>query len=163
MKRNIQFQEVQQFRQPWLWYLLISSSVICLIPLLVFIIKGEIPLVEGILVMAGVVLIMLINIAIFYYIRLEIKMSDEGIFYRWWPFFKKFSVLDWDNIDYVIMRKYSAQKFGFHISREYGRVHNVDGNAGYQVVLRNGKKYFFGTQKKLFAESALQQTGKMKL
>ena len=33
----------------------------------------------------------------------------------------------------------------------------------YQVILKNSKKYFFGTQRKLSVENVLQQTGKLKL
>jgi hypothetical protein len=162
MKRNLQFQEVQQFRQQWLWYLLISSSIISLLPLLVFMFAGEMPLIEGALALAIVLAVTLINIAAFYYIRLEIKITDEGIAYRWWPVFRKYSLINWDDIDHVTIRKYSRFQFGFHISRDYGRVHNVDGNMGFQVILRTGKKYFFGTQKKLSVETVLSQSGKLK-
>lgn len=163
LKRNIQFSEVQQFRQSWLWFLLVSSSAVSIIPLLVLTIKGEIPPGDGLAGMGFVLCITGTNLVLFYVTKLEIKISDEGIAYRWWPFFRKFSVLKWDDIDYVMMQKYSAMSYGFHISRKYGRIHNVDGSNGYQVVLQSGKKYFFGTQKKLSAENALQQSGKMKL
>lgn len=163
MRRNIQYQEIQQFRQNWLWYLLISSGFISILPLIIFTASGEIKLVEGLTVIGLVLAINIANLLMFYYIRFEIKMSDEGISYRWWPFFRKYSALPWSQVDYVTMRRYSNSKFGYHISKEFGKVHNVNGPDGYQVVLYSGKKYFFGTQRKLSVENVLQQTGKLKL
>lgn len=142
---------------------MISGIIISVIPLLVFILKGEIPLGEGLAVIGGVLLLNLINIAAFYFATLETKISEDGIAFRWWPFFRKFTVLSWNDVEYVAIRKYSALKFGYHTSKEFGKVHNVDGNYGYQVVLNSGKKYFFGTQQRLSVETVLQQTGKMRL
>ncbi len=117
---------------------------------------------EGVAVMGGVMLITVTNLAAFYFTRLEVKFSEEGIAYRWWPFFRKFTVLNWREIESVTMRKYSNLKFGYHTSKEFGKVHNVDGVNGYHVVLLNGRKYFFGTQKRSSVETVLQQTGKMR-
>ena len=163
MKKGIQFQEVQQFRQGWFWYLLISSSLLCLIPVIVFMASGQMEWKEGMLVTAMVLGITIINISAFYYARLETRIADDGISFRWWPFFRKFSVLRWEDIDQVNIAQCNAFKLGFHFDRKYGRVHNVDGKNGYQVILKNGKKYFFGTQRKLSVENVLQQTGKLKL
>ncbi|HYF31147.1 MAG TPA: hypothetical protein VD993_08515 [Chitinophagaceae bacterium] len=163
MRKHIQYHEVQHFRQAWLWYLLISSSFIGLLPLIIFIATGEIPFREGWWVLGIVLGITFINLAAFYYARLEIKMSEEGIAYRWWPFFRKFRTLQWEQIDYITVRKYSALKVGYHYNKEFGKVHLVNSGSGYQVVLYNGKKYFFGTQRKLSVENVLQQTGKLKL
>ena len=163
MRKGLQFNEVQQFRQGWLWYLLISSSLISLLPVIVITANGNMELTEGLMVIGLLLAITLINLAAFYYAQLETKISDEGISFRWWPFFKKFSMLKWDNIDHVKVAQFSAFKLGFHIDSKYGRVHNVEGKNGYQVVLKNGKKYFFGTQRKLSVENVLQQSGKLKL
>lgn len=162
MKRSIQFKEKQKFRQSWLWFILISSTIISIIPLLVFTLKGEVPLLEGVAVIGGILLLNSINIGAFYYATLETKISPEGIEYRWWPFFRKFTLLNWDDVEHVSMRKYSKMQFGYHKNKEFGKVHNVDGVHGFQVVMSNGKKYFFGTQQKLSVETTLQQTGKMR-
>lgn len=139
-----------------------TGVIISIIPLLVFILKGETPLGEGLAVLGGVLLLNGINITAFYLATLETKISTEGISFRWWPFFRKFTNLSWHDVDYVQMRKYSALSFGYHITKEYGKVHNVDGMYGFQVVLNNGKKYFFGTQQRLSVENVLQQTGKLR-
>lgn len=131
--------------------------------MLVFILKGEIPLLEGIAVIGGILLLNAIILSAFYYATLETRISPEGIEYRWWPFFKKFRLISWNDVDHVAMRKYSSLQFGYHKHKEFGKVHNVDGVHGFQVVMSNGKKYFFGTQQKLSVESVLQQTGKMRL
>lgn len=163
MRRRIQYEEVQQFRQPWLWYLLITSSLTGVLPVIVVAFAdNDTSVREAVLVIAIVLGITLLNLAAFYYVRLEVRFSDEGIHYRWWPFFRAFSLLRWKDIDHVSIQKYTPFKFGFSISKKYGRVHNVDGNMGYQVILQNGKKYFFGTQKRLAVENVLQQTGKLK-
>lgn len=163
LRKNIQFSEVQQFRQTWLWFLLLSSTLISVVPVLVATLQGEMRTLEGLAAMGLVLLITGINLVLFYITKLEIKISDEGIAYRWWPYFRKFTLLKWSDVEFVQMQKYAAMSYGFHISKKYGRIHNVDGNQAYQVVLQNGKKYLFGTQKKLSVENALQQSGKMKL
>lgn len=161
--RSVHFQEVQHFRQSWLWYLLVSSSIISMIPLIVFTASGELPLAEGLGALGLVTVLMLLNVAAFYYTRLETKISSEGISFRWWPFFRKPSVLRWEEIDHVAMAQYKAFKVGYTVDKNLGKVHSVSGPHGFQVVLTNGKKYFFSTQKKLSVASVLQQTGKLKL
>jgi len=161
--RNIQFSEVQQFRQTWLWYLLLFSFLISMVPVLVLTLRGDLPRSEGIAVMSLMLVIMAIILGLFNVATLETKISDEGIAFRWTPFFKRFTLLKWSDIDYVQIRQYLGLSYGFHFSFRYGRMHNVSGNYGLQVVLKNGKRYFLGTQKRSSAERALQQSGKMKL
>ena len=74
--RHVQFQEVQHFRQAWLWYLLISSSIISMIPLIVIAAAGEMPLWESLLAIGIIIALMLVNIAVFYYA--QIWRKNEG-------------------------------------------------------------------------------------
>jgi hypothetical protein len=162
VRRSIQFSEVQQFRQAWLWYLLVSSSLVSLLPVIVIASTGNEPLWEGLAAIGAILLITGINLSAFYITRLEISMNDEGIAYRWWPFFRRHTTINWKDVEFVSMHKYSAMQFGAHRHKELGRVHNVDGNQGYRVVLHNGKKYYFGTQKRNSVEPVLEQTGKFR-
>jgi hypothetical protein len=112
----------------------------------------------------GVVLIIVliafisgINIAALYFIKFETIVSDEGIYFRWWPLMKKYIVLKWKDVSAVKIKKYPYLKYGYHIRPNYGRVHNVDGNKGALFTLTNGKHYYIGTQKLKAFQYTLEQ------
>ncbi|WP_138994574.1 hypothetical protein [Larkinella sp. C7] len=63
------YKETQHFRQPWLWVLLLGS--------LALVIYRWQPINVGI--MAGVM-------GLFWFLRLETRIDQKGIAYRWFPF-----------------------------------------------------------------------------
>lgn len=153
---TIAFKEKQQFRQAWLWTLLIFSAATSLILLLVLglddLRKGK----PGVLNALGIVsVIHLINLSLFYYTCLETHVTDAGIFYRWRPFFRSYNIIAWSEIQEVVVRKYTLMSFGYHVSKEYGKVYNTDGGKGIQLILQNGKKVFIGSQRIAALESAI--------
>lgn len=155
---KILFREVQQFRQVWLWAILISGALVPLgIVLAVMLQDKKTELWQKLLVITIVLGTFAINATIFYVTRLETVVTDEGVFYRWWPFMKKYRMLGWQEITTTTVRKYPYFKYGYHITREYGKVHNTDGNKGIQFVLSNGKKVYIGTQKLNVLQYTLEQ------
>lgn len=155
---KILFREVQQFRQMWLWAILISATLIPLILVAVLAPRDKsISTVE----MAGVIAVLsgtfLLNVVVFYITKLETIVTDDGVFYRWWPFVKRYSMLPWKDIATVIVKKYPYLQYGYHFSKEFGKVHNIDGNRGIQFYLIDGKKVFIGTQKLTALQHTLEQ------
>ncbi|MBO9563585.1 MAG: hypothetical protein J7621_12455 [Niastella sp.] len=155
---KILFKEVQQFRQLWLWAILISSALMP-IGIIVAVMSQDkkTGLWEKLLVVGIVLGTFAINAIIFYIIRLETVVTEEGLFYRWWPFVKKYRMFRWQEIATITVRKYPYFKYGYHITREYGKVHNTNGNKGIQFVLQNGKKVYIGTQKLNVLQYTLEQ------
>lgn len=145
---EILFRELQYFRQTWLWVVLIAASIIPILPIIILSYSSEtqrtpipmwsIPLILG---------IQLINMACFYYSRLETIITTEGIFYRWTPWFGKYRLLRKPNICDIRILKYPYFKYGYHIRKGFGNVHNTSGNKGFRVTLNNNKMFYFGSQK----------------
>ncbi|MFT3824530.1 MAG: hypothetical protein QM731_11440 [Chitinophagaceae bacterium] len=153
---TIEFREEQRFRQLWLWTLLgfsVAGSTILLVVLGIDEFKQGKPAILNAL--ALVIGVHVINLAAFYYTRFEIRVTSTGIFYRWRPFFRSYSFVAWPEIQDAYVRKFSAMKYGYHKSRNYGSVHNVDGGKGIQLVLQNGRKVFIGSQRIAAIESAI--------
>jgi hypothetical protein len=155
---KILFREVQQFRQLWLWAILISGALVPLgIVLAVMLQDKKTDLWQKLLVIAIVLGSFAVNAIVFYIVRLETVVTDEGLFYRWWLFTKKYRMLVWREIATVTVRRYPSFSYGYHISREFGKVHNTNGDKGVQFVLMNGKKVYIGTQKLNVLQYALEQ------
>lgn len=89
---------------------------------------------------------------LFYYIKLNTKIDQNGISFRLVPFILS-RQYNWQDIEKVWVRKYSpvGEYGGWGIrSRSFSgknMAYNVWGNKGLQIHLKNGKKILIGTQK----------------
>jgi len=145
---QILFREAQQFRQTWLWVLLIFAGFASILPVLILTLTAVpqetplpawfIPIVLGIQV---------INMGCFYYTRLETVLTTEGIYYRWAPWFGKYRFLPKSSINDIRILKYPYFKFGYHKRKGFGHVHNTNGSKGFRVTLTDNKMFYLGTQK----------------
>lgn len=149
------FQETQSFRQSWVWIVVLGSLALPLIILLILYFTVDDPKareVGGALLVVSVTAT--INILAFYMLKLETMVTDEGVYYRWWPYRSKYSYLPWSSIQEVIVKRYPHYQYGFHYSRKFGTVHNIKGDRGVQFILTNKAKVYLGTQR----IAALQHT-----
>ncbi|WP_276484520.1 hypothetical protein [Paraflavitalea pollutisoli] len=161
---KILFQEAQQFRQLWLWALLISGTLLPLVLTSVFAWRDpKVSALQSMGIMAIGIVVPGINFVIFWVTKLETVVTDEGLFYRWRPYFSKYTMLNWQEIDAVTVRRYPNLKYGYHTNREFGKVHNIDGNKGVQFELVNGKRVYIGTQKLTALQHALEQMKPVKV
>lgn len=145
---EILFREVQYFRQTWLWVVLIGASIIAVLPVVILSLSPEkqqtpvpmwtVPLILG---------IQAINMACFYYSRLETIITTDGILYRWAPWFGKYRLLSKTDIRDIRMLKYPYFKYGYHKRKGFGNVHNTSGSKGFRVTLNNNRMFYFGSQK----------------
>lgn len=155
---KILFREAQQFRQLWLWMLIIVSSIVPLVFAGVLLSqdkKVSAGQLLGILSLIGG--ISMINIILLYIVKFETIITDSGLYYRWIPFMKKYKEILWETIDTVTMKKYPYFQYGYHSRKGYGKVHNVDGKRGVQLVLTDGKQLYIGTQKQSAMQHSLEQ------
>lgn len=128
------FKETQQFRQPWLWVLLIGVFGISLY-------RQE-------FIAVGIVVAV---IALFGFLRLETYINKEGVSYRWFPFQPRPRLISWDQIEQINVRKYTALAefggWGFRLSWK-GTAHTTSGQYGIEIRLKNKKRFLLiGTQK----------------
>lgn len=155
---KILFREAQQFRQVWLWAIMISGSVIPLALVSVLLPQDKnISWQEAFLTIALIAGISCINMTAFYITKLETVVTEDGIFYRWRPYRKRYTRLSWEQIDKITVKKYPYLKYGYHSNRDFGKVHTIDGNRGILFELVDGKRVYIGTQKLPAFQYTLEQ------
>lgn len=168
------YHERQSFRQLWLWILLLFVAVTT-IGIFGFGIYrqliegrsfGNNPMSDtGLIVTAA--LMILLNAAlfgIFVFGNLTTDIDRRGISYRFFPFQRKFRHIDLRDIEQWEIVKYSPIKEYGGWGIRYGRMdtaYNVSGNMGLRLILRNRKRFLFGTRRpealREFMENLMQQ------
>lgn len=149
------FEETQRFRQWWLWLLLVAVVTQVFYDL---ILKGN--ALSGHLVAVFMVTIVVV---LFVFIRLDTRISTEGIFVKLFPFHLSFKHYPWGTVAKAEVRKYRpllefggwGYRMGFG-----GKALNISGNMGLQLYFTNGKKLLIGTQRPNELRSVLQQLGR---
>ncbi|HMP86686.1 MAG TPA: hypothetical protein PKE63_05375, partial [Lacibacter sp.] len=108
-------------------------------------------------ILLAVIGIQALNIGVFSVIRLHTVVAPEGIYYRWWPFFRSWTFLPAGDITECVYRKWDRFKWGFSVRKGWGRCHNVNGKDGFRVVLKDGRQFYIGTQALPAFQQALQR------
>lgn len=154
---QVLFHEEQQFRQRWIWLLIIFC--ILEIPIAGYLMiqqlilghpVGDQPIPNSILVIVGF-LMLLIGIGIpglFYILKLISEVERDGILIRFYPFIHRkilFSdIKHYETRTYHPLTEYGG--WGIRIGWK-GIAYNVSGNRGVQLILKNGKRILIGSQK----------------
>lgn len=169
---KIDFKEVQKFRQPWLWLLIVpavsgafiyfgwgfNEQILNNKPI------GDKPMSDtGFILVAAFSLLLMFGLTfLFYKMRLITEIRESGIYFRYLPMIMKFRKIGKEEIEsyevrqYKPIKEYGGYGIRFKISR-YGKAYNVRGKTGLQLVLKNGEKILLGTQRKEAIRSAMQK------
>ena len=137
------FEENQKFTQWWVWVLLLWVSYSLAIS-----INNRFSL-----------LIALLIPILFYLLELRIKVSKEGLYYRFFPFHYKSYCIKINEIEKIEALKYRplGDYVGWGIRYGFkGKCYNVKGNLGVKVFLKNGSYILFGSQKHEELEKSLK-------
>src|SRR3989337_227461 len=115
MKEEILFAEQQSFKQIWLWALMLPINGLVLFGFIsqVFFGKtfGDKP---GSDFELGIALMTVSLVTLFlFFLRLETQIKKDGVYYRFFPFHRKYKKISWDRISKAYVRKY-------HPLAEYG-------------------------------------------
>jgi hypothetical protein len=90
-------------------------------------------------------------VGLLFLIQLKTTLDEEGVHYQFIPFHFKQKTILWQDIKSAEVRKYEPLKeyggWGIKGYSNKNKAYNVKGNLGLQVVLKNGNKILFGTQK----------------
>lgn len=97
-------------------------------------------------VLLCIILLNLFLIFLLYRAKLETRISEEGIFFRWTPFIRQFRQYRWDDIEKVDIFKYGFAGYGWRLT-PYGTLFSAGGNTGLRIFFKSGKKVILGTQK----------------
>lgn len=167
------FHEQQQFRQRWLW-LLFALVSIPLVGLLGFTAwqqivvgrpMGNRPLSDAALlaIFVGVVLLHGGVIALFWFARLDVTVTETELLIRFFPFHLTARHIPLSEIVDARKRHYSAlgEYGGWGIRLGFsGWAYNVSGDEGVQLVLRDGRRILVGSQRSDELEEALRTAAK---
>jgi hypothetical protein len=99
----------------------------------------------------GIILIILV-IILFSVLKLETKIDENGVHYKFYPLHNSFKSISWKSISKCYVRKYNpiseyggwGLKTGFR--KQTGRAYTTKGSIGLQIKLKDGRKILIGTQ-----------------
>jgi len=151
MARDIQFKEVQKFKQLWLWLIILIPAGLAWFGFIQQIIFkkpfGNNPAPDIIL---WVILVLCgIGLPIFFYsLKMRVELTSENIHIRFWPFVsRRIAYKDIKSCEprqYKPIREYGG--WGVRYAFKKGWAYNVRGNWGVQLELVDGKRILIGLQ-----------------
>ena len=151
--KKVKYKETQKFRQKWIWAIMFGLLGLSFwgIYQQLFLEKpfGNNPTNDYSLIILSILPISL-NL-LFYYTKLEFKITEEKIIYQFFPFNLKAREISWSLIEAGEVKKYNPLKeyggWGIKYGK-YGKAYNVSGNMGLELKYKDKKKtVLFGTQK----------------
>lgn len=160
----LEYHEQQYFRKSPLGIALFFMTVLMPIGMGFFVLQldGDVPAI----VPLAAFLVAGISGALLWFMQLETKINNQGIYYRYHGWHFSMRHIPWDQIDVCYTRQYSPMweygGWGIRWRWGKGRAFNVAGNQGLQVVLRDGSRILFGTQAPELIEQALKELGTWK-
>lgn len=154
---KIEFKEEQQFRQWWLWLVLIGIGVMPVFGMYKqLIIGGEFgakPMSDLAFILFCLVIFCVIGL--FWFMRLKTEIDQNEIRMSFFPFVKK--RVSWSEVESAEIVNYGfVGGWGIRLWTEFGTVYNTKGSKGLAIELFNGEKFLIGTQK----ENELDKIGK---
>lgn len=150
---SIIFREVQQFRQKWLWLIILFIAGILwygvIRQLVLNIPFGSKPAPDAVLLIFW--LIFGIAFPVFFYsIKLITEVRNDGLYICFFPFCFSFHKIALDELKTYEVRSYSPIKeyggWGIRYGLK-GKAYNVSGNRGVQLELSDRKRILIGSQK----------------
>jgi len=152
------FEEEQRFRQPWIWAIVLLSTVILLVVFGYGLIQqlilkepfGDNPASDTGLIIAAVTTFVLGggSILLLYIMKLTTKLDSNGLHILFFPLRRRDIPLNdiarWEARTYRPIRDYGG--WGIKVGRR-GWAYNVSGNQGVELEFTNGKKLLIGSQR----------------
>jgi hypothetical protein len=169
---KILFKEEQRFNQWWLWLIMIFSFAAGVIPIWYGFYQqvssgkpwGDNPTSNAMLLMIAIFTTLLMSgiLIILKTSRLLVEIRNDGIHFRFFPFFLKWRKISKEEINNYTVGKYNpiGEYGGYGVRKsygKYGRAYNVSGNLGLRLYLKNGKVVLFGIQRTQAVSAAMQK------
>lgn len=153
---RILFHEEQRMRQSNIWWLFVTITLFAFALVVLLAVRGDIPREELLIAFAILVPAFAGAFYLMYAAKLETAVKEEGVYYRWAPFFRKPFFISRKSIERAEARKSPLLQYGFNLFPTYGKVHTVSGRQGIQFYLAGGKKIYIGTQELFRFRKALE-------
>jgi hypothetical protein len=153
---TIDFKEVQRFRIWWAWLTLAAFNIIFLYAIVQQLLLGRPfgtkPAPDFVLIL--VELFFLLFLFFLMSIKLKTRITDTGIYYRFYPFQFKVTVIEWHELKDAYVRKYNSfhEYGGWGIrmgAQKAGKAINTSAscNEGLQLQFNDGKLLLIGTRR----------------
>lgn len=134
-----QFYEIQQFRQIWIWLIILLIELVLLVPII-----------SGIANIFILIIVLLFGYGfpwLFYTMKLVTEVDKMSIRITFSPFTE--FIIPFDTIKNYEIRKYRPVweygGWGIRFNR-HGKAYTVKGTIGLQMELTNGEKILIGTE-----------------
>lgn len=165
---SILFEETQQFRQSWVWILVLPISVFGVV-LFLFIMYSQFILGKPVgnhpipnktmLWFAPLMLIVFLSIPILlYYMKLIVQVDFHALHVHFFPLLKKniliSEIAEWKAREYKPLLEYGGWGVRWGPS---GKAYNVSGTCGVQLKFSNGKRLLIGSQRAEELEAAISR------
>lgn len=149
-ERDKFFTEVQKIRQLWV-------QVIIFLPLALVIWQWNDLIKQPVTLIFPLIMGILCPVLI-YLSNLRTEVRQDSLYFRFFPYHLSFNKISINDIKTYEVRTYRPIMeyggWGIRYSLRFGKAYNVSGNRGVQLVLKNGSKILFGSQKpEEFAEA----------
>jgi hypothetical protein len=154
------FQEIQKFRQIWVWLIIVPISLsqvgifgYGMVKQLIFgIAWGDNPMSDtGLLIFGSFFIALGMSLFwLFYAAKLVVEVRNNGLYFQFFPFHISSRKIPWEDLKKYEVRTYNpvGEYGGWGIRYGLkGKAYNVSGNRGVQLELSNGKKVLIGSQK----------------
>jgi hypothetical protein len=163
------YNEIQRFRQWWVWILvLFVSGMAWYGAVLQIILKrpfGNNPAPDTVMIVIWAVFGVLFPV-FFYSLKLVTEVRSDGVYVRFFPLQFHSHKISFEEIKTYEIRTYAALKeyggYGIRDGKK-GKAYNVGGNKGIQFEFEDGKRLLVGTQRpEEFAQAIETASGKRK-
>lgn len=143
------FKEEQTYRGTWVMYLILMLEVPTLVLVSVVAFTSESEKQEGMIALIAVFCIMALVMGLIFNIKLETRIDEQGIHYKYFPFIK-WRLIDKSQILHASVQPFSplSDHGGWGIKgNKTTKAFTVMGDTGLVLDLGEKKKILIGTQK----------------
>lgn len=166
MKNDILYSENQRFNRWWIYIVTLGILIFTSYAFIRQVIFSN-PLINNSIsdkALIGSWISCLIITLLFFGIRLQTRIKNDGIYIRFFPFMLSYKHYVWDDLSACYVRQYSPLGefggWGYRFGAG-GKAYNMSGNNGLQLVFTNKKRLLIGTQNPLEIENTLSSLGKV--
>ena len=147
-----EFKEEQQFRQWWVWLLLLSIGSL---PITAYYFKFESnkPMTkDDVIVFVPLYILFLL---FFFFLKLKTNINKDTVSLIFFPLYKK--SVKWTDIKSAEVLNYGfVGGYGIRLWTKYGTVYNTSGKIGLAITLNSGDKFLIGTHKEEELKAIIQ-------
>jgi hypothetical protein len=83
----------------------------------------------------------------FYFARFDTIINENGIFYRWVPFKRRYNLIEWNSIKELSIIDLKSAGLSWMFSGKYKEVQYLGGGFGLHIRMKSGRRRIIGTRK----------------